>query len=964
MIVKKKRKLFSFKTSRALLFAWVIILVTQNIFFWVLSTEVNDEQFISKKLRFESDVNSVTTTTSACNGYDGMLHIRAGDSHAAGATVLFSYVINHIIYAERHNLVPWIHFDNIHNRYTYTNSQDGTKMLMVKHQTLDSGDAFIRTGGILLEQHGDGNLELQEERSRRVLWSSRRHSRRWGRFITRLQANCNLVTRRRHARKVLWASGSVVANKEEPCFLSYDSTGGAIKIHSGRLVLWQEPAVPIINMSTTSDDYFVANSLDLELKSKVVNPVNVTPRNGFECLNTHKTGLLPIPGPPSFGDSEETNITITGHGIWRSYFDPVSSFDWDDPTCLNLPVVQLPDDMIVSLHECDPNSVRSWVYDRVPKSLRPHQGRGSNGTPMVRPTVHDWLGLMREKAAAIVKKYYRPLPWLQSRIDSLVRSFGEKDCLAMHIRHTDKGAGRQKIPTQAFLPYAEAYVRAGGECIFLATDSDKSWSEISRLWPLAVVRRIIVQEGAFRSPSDKPTFVQKDPSRINTEILTDIYAMSGCSFLLHGFSAVSEAVIYLNPALHNNSVNLDLKEFAATPEEFGRTVSDRLNRPPLEASQSKLCFNYSMVPHDFVLQNYSFLPDPFTSSCYSSDDFKAQSLHFDIHERQNLDSCIGSKQLYIADNGAFGFGSTLNSWVKPFMYALDNKIQFLSPALGPYSFGKEKTLIDGTHCGVNSASCWFEDVAGCKTTSRGVSESIRRIDPRNEKAITKTYSLLHRGSDIDGYPTIVPAEYRKMGLFWYFSQLLAYLMRPNYKFRRHLETVKKKLNWDVLEGPVLSLHIRHGDACTGIEPKIKSRRCDDLNTYMESVFHVAKRYGVKSIYLSTDDQAVIDGTNNYTEFTWLYQKLDTSSRSVIEWDRIEDLGLSTFALAQELLIDIFLLSEGDIFVGKFTSNVDRIAYALMTVRKSGLAPYLSLDSPWCFDWGVKSGKSLFGEFDC
>ena len=548
--------------------------------------------------------------------------------------------------------------------------------------------------------------------------------------------------------------------------------------------------------------------------------------------------------------------------------------------------------MTISLHECDPNSVRGWIYDRLPHSMRPHEkgwdSNDMNDAPSMErqpTTIHEWLGGMRQKAATIVKNYYRPLPWLQSRIDNMLfESFGDaKDCLAMHIRHTDKGAGRQKIPTEAFLPYAEAYIRAGGKCIFLATDSDRTWSEISHLWPLTVVRRIVVQEGAFRSSTDRPTFVQKDPSRINTEILTDIYAMSKCGFLLHGFSAVSEAVIYLNPTLHDNSVNLDyVKYLAPSPEEFRRAVSDRLNqrRPSSEESNTlKLCFNYTMVPHDYVLQNNSFLPDPNTSSCYS-DDFKAKSLAFDVHKKQNPGSCVASNQLYMDGNVALGLGSMINSWIKPFMYALDNNLQFWSPGLGYFSSGKGKTLIYGTPCGVNSVSCWFEEVSGCKTRL-GISSDIRQMDPRND-VVRKAYSFLQRGSDIDGYPPMIPPEYRQMGLFRYYSQLLAYLLRPNYDFRRHLETIKKNMNWDALEGPVLSLHIRHGDACVGSEPERKGRRCDDLSTYMEWVFPVAKRYGVQSIYLSTDSQEVIDNTSNYTEITWLYQKLDPSSRSVVE----------------------------------------------------------------------------------
>ena len=58
------------------------------------------------------------------------------------------------------------------------------------------------------------------------------------------------------------------------------------------------------------------------------------------------------------------------------------------------------------------------------------------------------------------------------------------------------------------------------------------------------------------------------------------------------------------------------------------------------------------------------------------------------------------------------------------------------------------------------------------------------------------------------------------------------------------------------------------------------------------------------------------------------------------------------------------MAEGDAFVGKFTSNLDRIAYSLLASQRHGMAPYVSLDSKWCSDWARKTGSSIYGEFYC
>ena len=74
--------------------------------------------------------------------------------------------------------------------------------------------------------------------------------------------------------------------------------------------------------------------------------------------------------------------------------------------------------------------------------------------------------------------------------------------------------------------------------------------------------------------------------------------------------------------------------------------------------------------------------------------------------------------------------------------------------------------------------------------------------------------------------------------------------------------------------------------------------------------------------------------------------------------------MDNFREAEAALVDLLLMSQADGFVGKFTSNLDRIAYSLMSARAGGLMPVVSLDSKWCADWGAKAGSGDYGEFYC
>lgn len=52
-----------------------------------------------------------------------------------------------------------------------------------------------------------------------------------------------------------------------------------------------------------------------------------------------------------------------------------------------------------------------------------------------------------------------------------------------------------------------------------------------------------------------------------------------------------------------------------------------------------------------------------------------------------------------------------------------------------------------------------------------------------------------------------------------------------------------------------------------------------------------------------------------------------------------------------------LLARADAFVGKFSSNLFRAAYALRAASCDCAPVFVSLDAPWCFDYGVRDGRN-------
>jgi hypothetical protein len=265
------------------------------------------------------------------------------------------------------------------------------------------------------------------------------------------------------------------------------------------------------------------------------------------------------PGRPVQRDSlQPYNWTVKGTGVWNSYFEPpVSDFGLvaQQAYCRDKPLVTLPPAMILpALHIHCPWAVRAWRYGGLPPVLQE-----------TNVTFNDWLGRHRRNGAAVVRKYYRWNAALLQAADA-ANPVGQT-CLALHVRHSDKGNRRHRIPLPAFLPFVQAYIeQTRGAVVYLATDSSSVLQKINQTWPEAAVQRIRTLDSSssgshdaiIRSPNKTAVFKLGRHHQTNFQVLTDIAAMSRCQFLLHGLSAVSEAVHYWNyPTLHEQSVNLE-----------------------------------------------------------------------------------------------------------------------------------------------------------------------------------------------------------------------------------------------------------------------------------------------------------------------------------------------------------------------------------------------------------------------
>ena len=267
-------------------------------------------------------------------------------------------------------------------------------------------------------------------------------------------------------------------------------------------------------------------------------------------------------GGPSLKTGASTDYKVQGSGVWQRYFQPIPAME----SCHEKPLLRLDQKAVEQLRSLHPWSVKAWRYDNVPDIA----WKGPNN----QLSDNDIFARMRQQAQTLVQKYYNFQPYIVQRASQVNPTTAQKPCLGVHIRVGDKRLGRyrtKKIKADAYLPYLDAFVNAGGQVIYVASDSHKSLQFLQRQAPPEVVGRLFSQgKYVVRTWTDWPThLLDDDQHRINAETLVDILALSYCPILLHSYSTVAEAALYVSGT--TTSINLE-DPHHPTPQEFQDVV--------------------------------------------------------------------------------------------------------------------------------------------------------------------------------------------------------------------------------------------------------------------------------------------------------------------------------------------------------------------------------------------------------
>jgi len=287
----------------------------------------------------------------------------------------------------------------------------------------------------------------------------------------------------------------------------------------------------------------------------------------------------------------------------------------------------------------------------------------------------------------------------------------------------------------------------------------------------------------------------------------------------------------------------------------------------------------------------------------------------------------------------YGVTSTIHGLAKPRMIAFMNRGGWELPMLKRYCSG---------------FNCFFEPSSFCDPGQKEKKYKIKSYDGQDFR---------------EGHGPLVPENQK---FFPWVSWIMGKIVVLTEALSQRLEKLKNEMNWPA-DARVLGVHVRHSDAC--ITHDWENRTCTPWKGHVPYIDKMIDAYDFKYVYLATDDvnvisEAIADFENRPVKLMVRDRTSLDATATLVRHEEAKETTIegvfnefkkidSSFGrdVFEDVLMDVELLAACEALVGKFSSNIDRLALELMTARSPEgycLKPFISMDHPWCFNWGFPS----------
>mmetsp|Transcript_25337 Transcript_25337/g.66735 ORF Transcript_25337/g.66735 Transcript_25337/m.66735 type:complete len:1331 (+) Transcript_25337:1-3993(+) len=245
-----------------------------------------------------------------------------------------------------------------------------------------------------------------------------------------------------------------------------------------------------------------------------------------------------------------------GSNSWEYFFEPVSGFNDTDTSRYD--VRSGSSSALWQLHRSRPDAIYAHYYAR-------HAEKRSRGYD------EPWFRAMRMKANSLIRQFVRVKPHLRFEVERFwqeevappaATAIGGHAVIGIDIRRTNSLRPDKKSDSNAavvdpssFAPFIDRLlVQWPKASLLVSTDSPTFLGELQQLYPGRIVTRPTVRSEAHAVlDAGMGTNYQR-----GADFVIDSLLLSRTDFLLKCSSTVGEFATYWNPALHDNSLDVEL----------------------------------------------------------------------------------------------------------------------------------------------------------------------------------------------------------------------------------------------------------------------------------------------------------------------------------------------------------------------------------------------------------------------
>jgi len=252
---------------------------------------------------------------------------------------------------------------------------------------------------------------------------------------------------------------------------------------------------------------------------------------------------------------------------------------------------------------------------------------------------------------------------------------------------------------------------------------------------------------------------------------------------------------------------------------------------------------------------------------------------------------------------------------------------------------------------------FFFPISSCNTSHYRSEEAVEFNSNPNARVMKTTFNIFINHTC--NFYALVPNNWEHKGTSWFKAQTTLFFLNPLPHFIEWLTKSKQYIFPDTLgqtPHPIISIHVRHGD-------KITENPLSPLSDYMNIAKHIKETYNVSNIFLSTEDASVItEAISNYSSnFNIFYSEFPRLNVVVYQRTQLFKNGKPEVL---DALLNFFIASECDIFIGTRSSNFNRLIDERRKILGRGGIPYFSpTDDVHHESYGTLCSLKWFGSRD-